>query len=153
MSGIRRHPPQLLPFISHPTKFITITLQLYQKMNEKQTDNFKRLYSIAFRYITLQLDYARLSAAEKITVLLSTIALYALIAIIGMITLVFISIGIGHLLSKTIAPYTAYLFVSAFYLLLLIMLLVFRKRLIFDPASRFISKLFLKTPEERHENE
>lgn len=120
-------------------------------MNENQTSNFKRLYSIALKFATLHLDYARLSAAEKLTVLLSTIALYALIVILGMITLVFVSIGVGQWLAATIAPYTAYLFVSCFYLLLLIVLIVFRKQIIFNPAARFISKLFLKTPEERHE--
>lgn len=120
-------------------------------MNENQTGNFKRLYSIALKFVTLQLDYARLSAAEKLTVLLSTIAFFALIVILGMITLVFISIGIGQWLAATIAPYTAYLFVSCFYLILLIVLVVFRKQIIFNPAARFISKLFLKAPDERHE--
>ena len=65
-------------------------------MNEKPTANIKRLSAILLRYLTLQLDYARLSAAEKLTVLLSTIAFFALLVILGMITLVFISIGIGH---------------------------------------------------------
>lgn len=120
-------------------------------MNDNQQGNFRRLYTLALRYFNFQLDYARLSAAEKLTVLLSTIALYSLVVILGMITLLFVSIGIGHWLALTIAPYTAYLFVSAFYLVLLILLIVFRKELIFDPAARFISKLFLKHPEERDE--
>ncbi len=120
-------------------------------MDNSQTGNFKRLVSIGIRYVTLQLDYARLTAAEKLTVLLSTIAFFALAVIIGMITLVFISIGIGHWLAVTIAPYTAYLFVSMFYLLLLVILVVFRRQIIFNPAARFISRLFLKTPENKHE--
>lgn len=119
-------------------------------MNDNTTGNIKRLSSILLRYVSLQLDYARLTATEKLTVLLSTIALYALIVILGFITLVFISIGVGHWLAVTIAPYTAYLFVSAFYLILLILLIVFRKQLIFNPAARFLSRLFLKNPEEQN---
>ncbi len=117
-------------------------------MNEKPTANIKRLSAILLRYLTLQLDYARLSAAEKLTVLLSTIAFFALLVILGMITLVFISIG--HWLAATVAPYTAYLFVSAFYLLLLALLIVFRNQIIFNPAARFISRLFLKAPDEEN---
>ena len=109
-------------------------------MNENSMANIKRLGAILLRYVTLQLDYARLS----------TIAFFALIIIIGLITLVFISIGIGHWLAATIAPYTAYLFVSAFYLLLLILLIVFRNQIIFNPAARFISRLFLKAPDEEN---
>ena len=120
-------------------------------MNENQTGTIKRLTSIVLRYLTLQLDYAKLTATEKLTVLLSTIAFFALILILGLITLVFVSIGIGHWLAATVAPYTAYLFVSAFYLVLLILLIVFRNQIIFNPASRFLSRLFLKNPEEDHE--
>lgn len=120
-------------------------------MEQIRTGNFKRLFDIGIRYVTLQLDYAKLTAAEKLTVLLSTIAFFALAVTIGLITLVFISIGIGHWLSVTIAPYTAYLFVSLFYLLLLVLLIVFRRPLIFNPAARFISRLFLKNPDESHE--
>lgn len=120
-------------------------------MNENQPGNFSRLYSLAVRYLTLQLDYARLSATEKFTVLLSTIALYSLIVILGMITLLFVSIGIGHLLASTIAPHLAYLIVAAFYLLLLLAIIIFRKELIFNPAARFISKLFLRQPQQSDE--
>lgn len=120
-------------------------------MEQNRTGNFKRLFDIGLRYITIQLDYAKLTAAEKLTVLLSTIAFFAMAVIIGLITLVFISIGIGHWLSVTIAPYTAYLFVSLFYLLLLVLLIIFRQQLIFNPVARFISKLFLKNPDESHE--
>lgn len=116
-------------------------------MNDQQPGNFRQLYALAVKYFTFQLDYARLSAAEKLTILLSTIALYSLVVILGMITLLFISVGVGHLLAVTIAPHLAYLFVSAFYLLLLIVLIVFRKELIVNPAARFISKLFLKQPD------
>lgn len=120
-------------------------------MDSIRTDNFKRLLGIGRRYVTLQLDYARLTAAEKLTLLLATTAFYALVVIIGMATLFFISIGIGHWLAVTVAPYTAYLFVSAFYLVLSVVLIVFKRRLIFNPVARFISRLLLKTPDNDHE--
>ncbi len=108
----------------------------------------RRIGAILRRYITLQLDYARLTAIEKATVLLSTVAFFALALVIGLITLVFISIGIGHWLAATIAPHLAYLFVSAFYLVLLVLLIIFRKQLIFNPAARFISRLFLNPDDD-----
>lgn len=117
-------------------------------MNGQPASGIRRLATILQRYLSLQIDYARLSATEKLTVLLSTTAFFALAFVIGMITLVFISVGVGHWLAVTIAPYTAYLFVSAFYLVLLILLVVFRNQLIFNPVSRFISRLLLKSPEE-----
>lgn len=118
-------------------------------MNESAAANFRRLFALLRRYATLQLDYARLTATEKLAVLLSSIALCALAAVLGTATLLFISIALGSLLATTIAPYWAYLIVGGFYLLLLVLLVIFRHKLIFDPASRFITRLFLKSPDEQ----
>ena len=120
-------------------------------MNDNQTGNIRRLANIVVRYLTLQLDYARLTATEKLIVLLSTVAFFGIVVIIGFIALVFISVGIGHWLSMTIAPYTAYLFVSAFYLVLIAVIIIFRKQLIFNPVSRFLTRLFLKNPDDDNE--
>ena len=68
-------------------------------------DNFKKL-------LALNLDYARLTAAEKLTILLSTIAFYSMVCILGTLVLIFVSIGVGHLLATTVARVAAYLYVA-----------------------------------------
>lgn len=100
------------------------------------------------RMATLQLDYARLTMAEKMSILLSTIAFYSLVVIFGTIVLIFLSVGVGHLLASTVARVAAYLYVAAFYLVLFILLFVFRKKIFVDPITKFISKLFVKPPED-----
>ncbi len=93
-------------------------------------DNFKKL-------LALNLDYARLTAAEKLTILLSTIAFYSMVCILGTLVLIFVSIGVGHLLATTVARVAAYLYVAGFYMVLFILLFVFRKKIFIDlqPAS------------------
>ena len=110
--------------------------------------SFHDLLESVKRLVTLQLDYARLTAAEKMTILLSTIAFYAIVVILGMVFLFFVSIGIGHWLSETVARDLAYLYVAGFYLVLFILVFVFRKKLFVNPTARFISKLFVKPPED-----
>lgn len=100
------------------------------------------------RYIMLQLDYARLSGAEKLSVLISTLLFGAMVIIFGSIMLVFLSIGIGHLLAMTVAPYVAYLYVAGFYLLVFLAIIIFRRRLFTDPVARMISRLFVKPPKQ-----
>jgi len=118
-------------------------------MSDNQENNgIRRLIDVGRRYLMLNLDYARLTAAEKLTVLLSTIAFYSLVTIMGTLVLVFLSIGVGHLLATTVARVAAYLYVAAFYLVLFILLFVFRRKLFVDPICRFITKLFVKPPEE-----
>lgn len=114
------------------------------------SDNYgvRRIFDVLRRYVTLQIDYARLTSAEKLTILLSTIAFYTAVALIGTIVLIFISVGVGHLLATTVAHVAAYLYVAAFYLLLFILLIVFRRKIFVDPICRFITRLFVKPPED-----
>lgn len=115
----------------------------------QEPNSFQDLMTSVKRLVSLNLDYARLTVAEKMTILLSTIAFFALVAIVGTLVLIFVSIGIGHLLATTTdARAMAYLYVAAFYLVLFILLFIFRRQLFINPTARFISKLFCKPPEE-----
>lgn len=118
-------------------------------MSEKSAkSNVAQMIENIKRLITLQLDYARLTATEKLTIILSTMAIYALVVIFGTLTLVFLTLGVGHLLATTIAPHFAYLIVAAFYVVVLIALLLLRKKLFINPIARFLSKLFVNPPEK-----
>lgn len=96
----------------------------------------------------LHLDYARLTAAEKLTIILSTMAIYALVVIFATLSLVFITLGVGYLLATTIAPHFAYLIVAGFYVVVLVVLFLLRKKLFVNPIARFVSKLFVNRPED-----
>jgi len=115
--------------------------------NEK-SNSIQAVFDSLKRLISLQLGYARLTAAEKCTVLLSATAFYSIAVILATLVLIFISVGIGHLLAGTWVGQFAYLFVAGLYAVLLVLLIVFRKRLIVNPVARFMSKLFVEPPKE-----
>lgn len=114
----------------------------------KPKTNTQKLYDNVKRLVMLHIDYARLTAAEKLTIILSTMAIYALVVMFSTLSLVFLTLGVGHLLATTIAPHFAYLIVAGFYVVVLVLLMVFRKKLFINPIARFLSKLFLNPPEE-----
>lgn len=116
--------------------------------DSQQATSVQDFYASMKRLISLNMDYARLTAAEKLTILLSTIAFYAIVALLGTLVLLFVSIGVGHLLATTVARVAAYLYVAGFYLVIFVLLFVFRKKLFVEPTARFISKLFVKPPQE-----
>lgn len=101
----------------------------------------------------LYFEKARLKTTEKITILLATVAYSAVIMALGLVCLVFVSIGIGHLLATTLAPHLAYLIIAAFYLIIFILAIVFRRQLFVDPIARFMSRLLVEKPEEIREAE
>lgn len=67
---------------------------------------------------------------------------------LGIVCLVFVSIGIGHLLATSIAPHLAYLIVAAFYLILFVTVIAMRRKLFVDPIARFMSRLLVEEPED-----
>jgi hypothetical protein len=118
-----------------------------------QDNNLKAIYTSALRFLKGNIDSARLSAAEKLTILLSAVAFYAIVIMVAMVALIFISIGVGHLLATTIAPQLAYIYIALFYIVLLAILFAFRKALFLNPISRFVTRLLVKPPKTNQDNE
>lgn len=106
------------------------------------------LYNNGKRLVGLQLENIRLKTTEKLTILLAAIAFYAVAMATGLVCLVFVSIGLGHLLATTIAPHLAYLLIALFYLFLFIMVFLLRRQVFIDPIARFMSRLLVEVPEE-----
>ena len=93
--------------------------------------------------MSLEAENAKLLACEKLTLLLSKIALVA-VAILGTACgVVFLSMGFTHLLLEVMKPVWAYVIVGGVYLLLTIFAVVMRKPLIINPIARSISKIIL----------
>lgn len=117
------------------------------ELNEKP-NSFQAVFDSLKRLVTLQLDYARLTVAEKCTVLLSTIAFYSMAVALATLVLIFLSIGLGQLLTDTVIGKYAYFIVAGLYIVLFVLLFVLRKRLIINPVARFMSKLLVEPPKE-----
>lgn len=101
----------------------------------------------------LYVESLRLKSTEKITIILAAVAYYAVAMALALVCLVFISIGIGHLLATTTAPHVAYLLIAAFYLILLVLVILWRRQIFIDPIARFISRVLVEMPEEERQKE
>lgn len=98
------------------------------------------------QYLQLLVEDARLNVAEKLTRLLAGIALASLLSIIIILALLFASISAGLALSLVISPVWAFIIVAGFFLLLTVLLIVFRTQLLVNPIARYISRLLLPAP-------
>ncbi|MCH5346550.1 MAG: phage holin family protein [Muribaculaceae bacterium] len=94
-------------------------------------------------YLELNVENVKLTAAEKTVKLLSMLALVGLIAFFGLLALVFISLAIGGFIASAIGAGWAFVIVCGAYLIMMMLVIVFRNQLVINPVSRFITKLFL----------
>lgn len=110
--------------------------------NDKNIETIAQLVEEIKSYIGLKAEYAKLDAAEKIVRLLTALTLTAVAFIIIMIMLLHLSFAAAYSLSALVggmAP--AFCILTAFYLLLLILLFVYRKKWIERPLVRFITSI------------
>ena len=110
--------------------------------------DYKKLFNEARRYFSLEWDYTKLTAVEKLAVLLSATAFVAVVIIIATFALHYLfSALISVLASAMGCAWGAHLIAVALLLVLLLVVFAFKKQLIVNPIARFVSKLFLK-PED-----
>lgn len=96
------------------------------------------------KYFTLQLQFLKLEGVEKISILISAFVLGTLFLILGATVLFFLSFAIAHLLAPYVGGmWISLLIISAFYLFVLILIYIGRKKLIVNPLVRFLSHVFL----------
>lgn len=120
------------------------------------TDNqneYRIIWEQTRRLIKLQVENARFLAAEKLTVLLSSITFYAISAVIVTCVTIFLTIVAVHLMMEHVKPQWAYTIVAAFYLMLLLILILCKKSLIINPIARFISTVVLDPPQSKTPND
>ena len=116
--------------------------------SDSTASTLQNLGAIISRYIKLLVEDTRLNVAEKLTRLLSAIALCSLLTIVGTVALVFISIAVGFALATVMSPLWAFIIVAGFYIAVLIILIACRTSLLVNPIARFISRLLLPAPQK-----
>lgn len=92
----------------------------------------------------LNVDYAKLTAAEKLTVLFTTVSIALIGLVLGSMIIFFLSLAVASWIAEGIGHVWAYFIVCGFYVVVLTLAVVFRKQLIINPIAGFISRLFFK---------
>lgn len=110
-------------------------------MKANLLDEIKQLIAVLRRYITLNVEYAKLTAAEKITLLSSHLAVAVIIMVTGAFMLLFLGFSCAELFKLFMAPALAYLSTAGVFLILVVIVILLRKTLIINPISRFITSI------------
>ena len=111
-------------------------------MAEEKENRLHTLWLEAKDYIRLNLDYAKLTTAEKLTMLLVAVSLCLIGFVLVSLIVFFLSMAVVRWIAQATGITWAYFIMSGFYLLVLVLAFALRKTLIVNPISRFVSKLF-----------
>lgn len=121
-------------------------------MKEKFSDSLKSIYDNGIQWVKLEIEYAKLTAAEKITVLLTTLIFGAVCMLLGMVILILLAFSLVDVLQTFLSPALAFLCGAGILVVLILILFLLRRPLLENPISRLISKLILDVkPRDNHE--
>lgn len=105
------------------------------------SETYRTLFGQVSELVKLYLVSARLTLAEKIARLLTVLTLCAIIFVLSVVGLLFIALAIIHWISLGVGIEWAYMIMGCAFLILIAVLVVFKKQLICNPLARFISRL------------
>jgi len=112
--------------------------------NDKNIDTIGRLVEELTRYLNLQKEYYKLDLIVKVVTLLKVAAIVMAAILIFMFVVIFLSCAIAYALSSLVGPAWAFCILAAFYFIIFILFVAFRKSLIERPLVRFLASLFLE---------
>jgi len=110
----------------------------------EQSNAFKAIFNEGKEYLKLQLEYGKLTATEKLTLLLSNLAIGLICVFLAIIALFFLSMSVVDLIAESLGGAWSYLIMFGFYALVILLLYLLRKPLIINPMARMISRIILK---------
>ena len=101
----------------------------------------KKLWELVQEFLRLYLENAKLTVAEKVTVLVTTAALAVVGTLFFVIIFFFLSLGLANLLAIWVGNVWSYVIISGAYVVVLALLVLLRKPLIMNPIARFLTRL------------
>lgn len=112
--------------------------------DNKILNDIKDIIANSKEWAQLQLEYTKLTAAEKFTILGGAIVVGAICMLIGVVILFVVAVCLIDIFKMIMLPVLACLAAIGILLLLMAGILVFKKPLILDPIAKFLTKLFLQ---------
>ncbi len=118
----------------------------------KYTDNFRKLLEEAKRYLSLQKEYALMDTADKLTVILSTVAIAAVCIILGAMILFFLTFALAYWIGNITGNLSiGFISIAAFLLLMLFIVYQKRNAWIIQPLARMMVRLFVNKEQVKNE--
>lgn len=113
-------------------------------MKLKITDQIKELFFDAKTWAELELEYIKLTAAEKFTVFTATLIMGAICVLLGFIAVILLSFAMVELFKLILCPALAFTAAGGVVLLLTLLVYLLRKPILLNPIAKFITKLLLE---------
>lgn len=119
-------------------------------MKPKLTDEIKELLTQSVNWAKLEVEYLKLTAAEKIIILVSMMVIGIVVLLLLLPAILMFLFALAQVFIGFLPVAVAYICVGGIVLVLLSILVLFRKQVVINPVAKFISKVLLDNPENKN---
>ena len=113
--------------------------------NDQNIETIGQLVEALKQYIGLQREYIKLDVIEKVVRLITAITLTAVFALFLLLIFIYLSFAAAYALAPLVGTAWAFVIVAAFYLVIFLLLMAFRKQWIERPVVKFLASLLMKS--------
>lgn len=119
-------------------------------MKPRLTDELKEVVTQGINWAKLEVEYLKLTAAEKIIILISVMVIGAVVLLLLLPAILMFLFALAQVFISFMPVAVAYVCVGGIVLILLGLLVLFRKQLVINPVAKFISKVLLDHSESKN---
>ena len=106
-------------------------------VDDKSIENFQQLF-FEFK------KYTKLELTEKLTILFSTLIMILVLIILGMVALFYLLFALAYILEPLVGGLmSSFAIIAGINVVLIALVIIFRKQLIISPMVNFLANLFL----------
>lgn len=117
--------------------------------DDKNIQSIEQLFVELKKYIQLQTEYTKLELVEKLSILFSTLIMVAVFVMLSVIVIFYLSFSLAYILEPLVGGLTAsFAIISGCLILLIVIIAIFRKKLIINPMVGFLANLFLNNSDK-----
>ena len=111
--------------------------------SDKNVESIAQLIEVLKDYIGLQKEYLKLDVIDKIVRLVTALALTVVLVILGIAVLFYLSFAVAYWLTPLIGTGWAFFLIALAFLVLLLLVFIYRKPWIERPLVRFLADTLL----------
>lgn len=111
--------------------------------NDKNIETIGKLIDVLRHYIGLKSEYFKFDVTEKVVRLFTALILMAVLFLIVILILIYLSFAAAYALSPHLGMPTAFLLVAGVYLVIFLLFVLFRKQWIELPVLRFLASVLI----------
>lgn len=102
------------------------------------------MYAQSVNWAKLEIDYIKLTAAEKLIILMSALIIGGIVMLFLLPVFIMFLFALVGVFKMFMSAPLAYLSVGCIVLLLLLLLFIFKEVLVINPVSRFVTKVIIE---------